>query len=149
LIDARDGPAITVSGPDLLLLDRQLRAALQRAYGAPGQLVPRWLLDYAIAVNKLAGSAGSGSGRRSGAGAEPEKFRDGGRAGAWPQPATVSVTEAARAAEVSEGYVRRLVRRRDIEASRDRPGGAYRVQADSLAAWMDRRRKEATDPEAA
>jgi excisionase family DNA binding protein len=148
-LDVLDGPAIVVSGPELQVLDRQLRGALRRAYGRPGQVVPRWLLDFAIAVNKLAGSAGTGSGCRSGAGAEPAWFRDGGPAGAWPQPAEVSVTEAARAAEVSEGYVRRLVRRRDIEASQDRPGGAYRVQTDSLAAWMDKRRKEATDPEAA
>jgi excisionase family DNA binding protein len=149
VIDARDEPSITISGPDVLLLDRHLRATLRRAYRGPGQLVPRWMLDFAITVNKLAGSAGSGPGCGSGAVAEPARFRAGGTAGAWPQPATVSVAEAARAAEVSEGYVRRLVRRRDIEASQDWPGGAYRVRTDSLAAWMDRRRKEATDPEAA
>lgn len=148
-MDVLGGPVVVLSGPELGELGRQLSEAIRRGWGARQAPPPRALLDLAITVNKLAGSAGSGSGRRSGMAAEPERFRDGGLAGAWSQPAIVSIAEAARAAEVSEGYVRRLVRRRDIEASQDRPGGAYRVQTDSLAAWMDRRRKEASEPEAA
>ena len=42
---------------------------------------------------------------------------------------------------MSTGYLRRLIRQGDVEASRDRRG-AYLVHMDSLAAWLSRRRKE-------
>ena len=148
-MELHDTPVLVISGPELTALDRQLRDAMRLAYGAPGRVVPRVLLEFVVAVNTAAGSAGSGPERWPAHGAEQGRFRAGVPLGPWAQPATVSVTVAAQAAEVSEGYVRRLVRTGTLDAVRDRPGGAYRVMTDSLAVWMDRRRKEASNPEAA
>ena len=69
---------------------------------------------------------------------ELAEFRTGPDLAAWPQPVHLTVKEAATVAELSEGYVRRVIRRGDVEASRGPRG--YTLTADSLAAWLSRRR---------
>ncbi|HMH91906.1 MAG TPA: helix-turn-helix domain-containing protein [Streptosporangiaceae bacterium] len=57
------------------------------------------------------------------------------------EPTWLTAGEAARAAGVSAGHMRRLIRRGAIEADRG-DGRTYAVNTDSLAAWLGQRREE-------
>lgn len=144
---------VVITGPELEVLGRQLGEAIRRGWGVRQAAPPHELLEFAIAVNKLAagarrtGRSGSGAGQRGSA--EPRNTRIVPGAEVSGQPArTLSVQEAAQAAEVSESYVRRLVRERILEV-RDSQGPRYAIYADSLAAWQERRRRKENDPKAA
>lgn len=135
------------------MLSRQLGEAIRSAYTVRGKAAPHVLLQFAIAVDRLAagarGTARSGSGAGQDAGTEPRNTRGAPDAGASIQPArTLSVKEAAHTAEVSESYLRRLVREGTLEV-RDSQRPGYAIYADSLAAWQERRRRRETDEEAA
>jgi hypothetical protein len=140
---------VELSGP-LIVLDGDACAALApclvqavKLYVARGAAPPRHLLDLADEVSRAARAAAEfrpsaqvtgrpGTGR----------FRSGPTSRACEQPEWLSVREAARVAKVSDSYVRRLARRRDVEASRGR-SGAWLIDANSLTAWADsRNRKE-------
>lgn len=135
-----------LSGP-LVVLDGDACAALApclvqavRLYTARGVPPPRLLLDHADEVSRAAARfrADAQVTARRGTG----QFRGGPSSRPFGQPEWFTVREAARVAEVSEGYVRRLARRRDVEASRGR-SGAWLIDASSLAAWAgSRNRKE-------
>lgn len=137
------GPvAVVFTEDDAAVLARQFGRALQLAYGAPGRPAPpERLLDFARQLSEAAGSAGSAQNPRSAPGAEPDRFRTGQFLPLSAQPETLTVTEAAGAAEVSTGYMRRLIRRGDVTASRDRRS-AYLVNTASLVQWASGRRKE-------
>lgn len=146
------GPAVVISGPELEVLGRQLAEAIRSGYTARGRAAPRVLLDFAIAVSKAAPGTGgtdrAARGAGHGPGAERRNTREAAGAGVSCQPArTLSVKEAARAAKVSESYLRRLVRDGILEV---RDGlGPYAIFADSLAAWQERRRRMEDDRKAA
>jgi hypothetical protein len=57
------------------------------------------------------------------------------------EPTWLAAAEAARAAVVSAGHMRTLIRQGAIGAARG-DWGAYSVTTDSLAAWLGRRREE-------
>lgn len=143
---------VVISGAEVEVIGRQLREALRRGWGVRQAAPPRELLDLAIMLDRLAGgtrgTARPGPAAGQGATAEPRNSRRAPAAGVSGKPATLSVKEAARAAEVSESYLRRLVRERVLEA-RDGQGPQYAIFADSLAAWQERRRRRETDPKAA
>lgn len=160
-MEALGWPVVTVSGPDGMTvisgpeaaaLGRLVGAAIDALYTRRRRAAPHVMLEFAIKVHVAAGgSAGSGSALLSwsGARAVPRNTGDDPDAGVSGQPAlTLSVKEAARAAEVSESYIRRLVRRGILEV-RDQEASEYAVYADSLAAWQERRSRKETHPKAA
>lgn len=137
MVSDDDGPALWITGADVSMAARQLEEAIRYGWLARRQPPPRFLLNLAIRAQRLAqGSAGSGLSGWSEASAEPrnsQRTPDGALSG---QPVkTLSVKEAARAAEVSESYVRRLVRDRILEV-RDSRRPPYEIYADSFAAWQ-------------
>jgi hypothetical protein len=151
-LDVLDGPAVVISGAEVEVIGRQLKEALRRGWGERRAAPPLALLELAIALERLArgigGTSCHGSGAGQGTAAEPRNSRRPMSARASGQPATLSVKEAARATEVSESYLRRLVRDEILEV-RDGQGPGYAIYADSLAAWQERRRRKETDPKAA
>jgi hypothetical protein len=151
-------PVVVVDGRqltpgELAVLGRHLAEAIKAGYTVRGKPAPRDVLDLAVAVNRWAAGTG-GTGRRNdsaghGRGAEPRNTGGQADPGVSGQPArTLSVSEAARAAQVSESYVRRLVRDEVLEV-RDGQGPGYAIFADSLAAWQERRRRKESDRKAA
>ena len=149
-------PVVVIDGRQLTpgeleVLGRHLAEAIRAGYTVRGKPAPCDLLDLAVAVNRWA-AATRGTGRRDGTaghgqGAEPRNTRGRPFSGASGQPATLSVKEAARATQVSESYMRRLVRDEVLEV---RDGqGPYAILADSLAAWRERRSRKEANPEAA
>ncbi len=137
------GPVVVLDGADCAVLGRQLVEALRLGYVARGAAPPRALLDFADQVNRADRSSASGSAWacRSGPVAEPRNPPAAGGPPSSGQP-VLTATEAARAAEVSAGYLRRVLRRGDVEASRGGPRGSWLVHTDSLAAWIGQRREE-------
>lgn len=151
-------PVVVINGrqlppAELVVFGRHLAEAIKAGYTVRGKPAPRDVLDVAVAINRWAAGI-SGTGRRDGSaghggGAEPRNTRARPDPGASGQPVkTLSVTEAARAAEVSESYLRRLVRDEVLEV-RDGQGPGYAICADSLAAWQERRHRRETDAKAA
>lgn len=140
MIEARGGPSVTVSGADLVALDRQLRQAVAmfRARDGGNGRAPYVLLQLAIEVNRLVN--GSAPELRNSRRVPPAPSSD--------QPVTLTTAEAAEAAEVSESYLRRLVRDGVLEV-RASQGPGYALYADSFAAWQERRRRRETDQRAA
>lgn len=141
------GPVVVLDGADCAELARQLTRTIKLAYGAPGRPPPpRLLLDLADEISRAALSSASAEPRpeasplvRAGVrNAELPAVADPSSSG---QP-VITATEAAETAGVSASYLRRALRRGDVQASRDRYG-AWQVDADDLAAWLsERRRKE-------
>jgi excisionase family DNA binding protein len=146
------GGVKVISGPEAAVLGRHVGAAIDALYTRRRRAAPHVMLEFAIAVHVAAGgSAGSGSAllSRSGTRAVPRNTGDDAGAGVSGQPAeTLSTQEAAEALEISESYVRRLVRRGILEV-RDSQGPGYEILADSVAAWQERRSRKETRPEAA
>jgi excisionase family DNA binding protein len=135
------GPVVVVSGPELEALGHQLSMAIEYAFTARGKFPPRVLLDFSVAVNRAAGGS---------AGSARNPALEGFSPSSGQLDDTLTVADAARIMECSASYVRRLIRRGDVEASREGHQGAYLVYAESLAAWIaSRSRKEATHREAA
>lgn len=143
-MEVLSGAAVVVlDAQELPAMSRQLVEAIRRGYVARGLPPPRLLLDLAAEISRAArGTAGTASGAGQAPCAEPPKFRDGADPERSEQPVTLTIREAAERAEVSGSYMRRLARRGDVEASRgDR--SAWAVDADSLAAWLVGRRRNA------
>ena len=93
-------------------------------------ITPYEFLQLAIAVNQAVN--GSATEPRNPPFTADEALSD--------QPATFTVKQAATRMEVSESYVRRLVRHEILEV---RPSqGPTRVYADSVAAHQERRRRK-------
>ncbi len=128
-----------LDGTDCAMLGRQLVEALRLAYVARGRPAPVQLVDLADLVNKAARASAErcvntqvrgvigGRGLRGGA----DRSDSG-------QPVMLTVTEAARVALVSTRYMRELARKKVVDATR-KPGGAWAVNAWSLAGWISRR----------
>lgn len=130
---------ITLTQDDATALAHQLARAIQIAYGRPGVHAPLLLLDFAAEISRSARFRASPQVRP---GAGTDQFRSGpSPAVSEQQPEWLTVKEAAKLAEVSEGFMRRCCRARDVEASRDHRS-AWLVDASSLRAWIGRRRKE-------
>jgi excisionase family DNA binding protein len=146
-----DGPLAVLAGAELEALGRQAAMAVRRGWTVRGKPAPRELLAFAITVNRLtAGTCGTSTGAGHEVCAEPRNAQGAADAGVLTEPArTLSVKEAAKATEVSESYLRRLVREGALEV-RDSQGPGYAIWADSLAAWQERRRRrEGARPEVA
>jgi hypothetical protein len=144
-VEVLDGPVVVVSGAEVPVLARQLVEALRLAYVVRGRAAPHALLEFTDQLSRIArGSAGSAQLPSSAPLTEPGRFRGALPVTASGQPERLTVREAAERAEVSEGYLRRACRRRDVEASRGGPGSAgWLVDTDSLDLWIEgRRRKE-------
>jgi hypothetical protein len=128
-VDVSDGLRGTLSGYEMSVLNRALVDLIQRCRVA-GVTVPPPVFDHAVEINRAVN------------GSAPE-LRNMRRlpdvpVSSEPVP-TLSVKEAATAAEVSESFVRRLIRERTLEV-RDRPG-PYGIYADSFAAWREQRER--------
>lgn len=150
-MDVLGSPRLVLDGRDCALLARVLARAIRRDHGAPGRPPPPlWLLDMAAAAAAVAGAepAEPRSGW-SGAGAEPAEPHGGAVVERSGQPDVLSVAEAAMRARVSEGYVRRMIRRGDLEASRDRRQGAYAIDSACFAAWCSARSRTGRSRKAA
>jgi hypothetical protein len=132
------GPSVVLDGDACAALAPWLVRAV-RVYVARGVPPPRPLLDLADEVSRAARfRADAQATARCGTG----QFRSEPFSRPSDQPEWLTVREAARVAAVSEGYVRRLARRRDVEASRGR-SSAWLIDAGSLTAWAgSRNRKE-------
>lgn len=129
-------PVMTPSEADVL--GRQLGEAIRWGYTARGWQVPPLLAEWR---RILARAAQDHPYPQVSAGDVPSGFRDDTTVPASEQPVRLTATEAANLAGVSEGYMRRLIRRGDVEASRGRRG-AWAVDISSLAAWISQRREE-------
>lgn len=146
------GPALVITGAALEVFGRHLNEAIYRGWTVRDAPPPHDLLEVAIEIDRLAGGTSGTSRSRIRAGqvngAEPRNPRRLQGAGPSGQPArTVSVKQAAAQLEVSESYVRRLVRHEVLEVQpSQRP---TRVYADSVASYRERRRRKETDPKAA
>jgi len=146
------GPALVLTGAALGVFGRHLNEAIYRGWTVRNAAPPHDLLEVAIEIDKLTGGT-SGTTRsriRAGQvnGAEPRNPRRLQGAGMSGQPArTVSVKQAAAQLRSSESYVRRLVRHEVLEVqSSERP---MKIYADSVASYLERRRRKETDPKAA
>lgn len=117
---------------------RMLSEAIRYGYSARGWPVPPLLAEWR---RLLARSAQDRVNWQAAGGAGPGEVCDGAPAPFSDQPARLTVKEAANLAEVSEGHMRRLIRRGDVEASRGHRS-AWAVDIPSLAAWISSRRKE-------
>jgi excisionase family DNA binding protein len=158
-VDVHGSPAIIVSGPErtsvlagpeCAVLGRQLADAIKYGYTARGTVAPRVLLDFAITVNRAArGSASSAVPPTSAVAAELRNPGDGAVLPSSGEPvATLTVAEAARVAEVSDRYVRKLIQRGSVEALRGHRGTLL-VRIDSLAAWLEARSRKENERRAA
>jgi hypothetical protein len=139
-VDVRNGPSVTLTGAELGPLDRQLRqAVVMFRRNRPDGLAPYEFLQLAIAVNRAV----------NGSAAEPRNPPETASLPASDQPAeTLTVKQAAARMEVSESYVRRLVRHEVLEVRASK--GPMQIYADSVAAHQERRsRKEDEQPKAA
>jgi hypothetical protein len=146
-VDVLPGPVVIISGPELEVLDRQVRDAIRLGYTARGRHAPDFLLQFAMRLNRAAGGSGSSASRPwPGPLAELAGFRE------WPAPSssgqpvvTLTVREAANLAGTSEGFMRRACRRGDVQASRAGPKGAWAVDFASLAVYASRRHRKEDD----
>jgi hypothetical protein len=134
------GPVVIVAGPEGQVLRRQLAAAIYAAYTVHRKPPPRVLLDFAADLQRTFPEPLS----------EPARFRVSVPVAVSGQP-VISVADAARGAAVSTGYVRRMLRRGDIESvPRDSENAPYLVLRDSFDLWLsDRQRRREHDAEAA
>jgi hypothetical protein len=134
---------VVLDGHDCEILARQLIEAIRLGYTARSRPPPERLLDLANQVSAAARSSAQfrasaqvsgapGTGKFCGAPVSP---------GSDQEPATLTVQEAAKRAEVSEGFMRRSCRRGDVAASRHHQG-AWAIDTGSLDAWSSRRRKD-------
>lgn len=139
---ALSGPVVILDGTDCAVLGQQLADTIQLAYNARGAPAPRALLDFSVAVNRLARRSSQDT-----AGSETTRFPAGPFLPPSEQPVMLTATEAARIAQVSVQYTRKCLRRGDLRGSRGHQG-AWRVDAVEVAAWISRRREE-NDPKAA
>jgi hypothetical protein len=142
-VDVFDGPVVVLSVAELAVLGRKATRAIKFGWTVRGKPPPRELLDFAIALNRLtSGTCGTGH-EDIGAGQEtamePWNTRVAPGAGVLTEPATLTVKEAAQATEVSESYLRRLVRVGILEVQ-DSQGPGYAICADSLTVWWQERR---------
>lgn len=146
------GPALILAGPALTVFGRHLDEAIYRGWTVRNAAPPHDLLEVAVEVARLTAGTSGTTRRRISAGqvngTEPRNSRRAQGAGTSGQPArTVSVKQAAAQLEVSESYVRRLVRHEVLEVQAgQRP---TRIYADSVASYQERRRRKETDPKAA
>jgi hypothetical protein len=141
-VDVLNGPIVILGQADCEVLGRQLAKTLQLAYGAPGRPAPpRHLLSFAAELNRI--TRGSGEYRentqvRTGRGTG--EFRAEPSSQSCDQPVWLTVQEAARVAEVSPSYMRRVIRKGDVEASQGHRS-AYLVDTSSLAVWISQRER--------
>lgn len=143
----REGLVLSLSQAEATTLARELAAALQLAYGTRQARPPRLLEAFANDLSRAAVPPGSASARRSGPVTEPPQFREAAPLALSDQPVRLSTKEAAFMAGVSEGYMRRCCRGREVEALEGHRGWA--VDIASLTAWISRRRKETDNRKAA
>jgi hypothetical protein len=138
-LEVVSGLTLSLTPDEVTTLHRQLREALKLGYGVHRRQPP-WLLSelgrhLAHAVQCRENPQAS---RPDGT----ASFRDGPPLPASDQPVRLTVREAACLARVSEGYMRRLIRRGDVEAVRGHRG-AWQVDIPSASVWIaSQRRKE-------
>jgi excisionase family DNA binding protein len=142
--DVRAGRvSIDLDRDEATVFGRQLVDAIRRGWTSRGAAPPRLLLDVADRVNALA-RASTGTGTPRDAGQAPGTgTKAANLASAQPvltQP-VMTVSEAAEAAGISTGYLRRVIRRGEIRVSQDHRGRGYAVVTDSLGAWLGQRRR--------
>lgn len=148
------GPVVVVlSEGDAAALGPQLVQAIRLAFVARGAPPPRLLLDLSEEINRAAGrsartepmavspqvSAGCGTAELP---AAPDRPSSGQPVG------LMTAIEAAEVAQCSASYIRRVIRRGDVQASRDRYG-MWRVDPADLAAWLIQRRRKENERKAA
>jgi len=135
-VEVRDGPGIGLSRAELEPLHRQILDAV-RMFRQRDGLAPYEFLQLAIGFDLLV----------KGSAAELRNPPDAAAVPRSGQPAALTVKQAALRMEVSESYVRRLVRHGVLEVRAGR--GPTRVYADSVAAHQERRRRKGGDCKAA
>jgi AraC-like DNA-binding protein len=128
-VEVHNGPVVALSGPELWPLDRHLRDAV-RMFRRRDGITPYEFLQLAIAVNQAV--TGSATEPRNPPVTMNEALSD--------QPVTLTVKQAATRMEVSESYVRRLVRHEILEVLPSQ--GPTRIYADSVAAHQERRHRK-------
>jgi excisionase family DNA binding protein len=117
---------------------RMLGEAIKFGYLARGWPVPPLMAEWR---RKLASSAQDRMNAQVTMGVGPHEDRGGGGVQGSEEPARLTVQETANLAGLSEGYVRKLIRRGAVDAVRGQ-GSAWAVDIASLAAWIRQRRTE-------
>lgn len=120
----------------------QLREVVRLAYGVR-QAEPPWLLRTGAEKISAAarGSAEFRTDMQVSASRGTAGFHEGRSLPLSDQPVRLGTREAAQLAQVSEGLIRRLCRRKNVQASGGN-GSPWAVDIASLAAWISQRRKD-------
>ncbi|HEY1701201.1 MAG TPA: hypothetical protein VGG75_15965 [Trebonia sp.] len=125
-MEVSDGPRGVLSGYEMSVLNRTLVDHIQQCR-IHGVRIPLPLFNFACDLNRWA---------NGGSAPEPRNMLTSPDLPLSGQPVeTLTVKETAQAMEVSESYVRRLIRERTLDV-RDSPG-PYEVYADSVAVWRE------------
>jgi excisionase family DNA binding protein len=117
---------------------RMLGEAIKFGYLARGWPVPPLLAEWR---RKLASTAQDRLTSQVTGGVGTGEDREGDRVQGSEEPARLTVQEAGNLTGLSEGYVRKLIRRGAVDAVRGQ-GSAWAVDIASLAVWIRQRRKE-------
>ena len=138
-LEVVNGLTFSFTQDEVTVLRRQVAEALKFGYVVRGRELPRLLAEVGreLACADLSRENSQVSVPNGTAG-----FRDETPLSVSDQPVRLTVKEAACLARVSEGYMRRLIRRGDVEAIRGHRG-AWAVDIPSASVWIaSQRRKE-------
>jgi hypothetical protein len=144
-LEVVNGLTLSLTPDEVTVLRRQVAEALKFGYVARGRQPPRMLSELA---KHLAGVSRCHEDAQASGGDGTAGFRDGAALQLSEQPVRLTVKEAACLAKVSEGYMRRLIRRGDVEAVRGRRG-AWAVDIPSVSVWIASQRRKENDRKAA
>jgi hypothetical protein len=136
---------VVLTGDEAEAIGRMLGEAIKYAYQARGWPVPPLLAEWR---GLLARSAKGRAFPQVPGSDVAAGVRDGPPLPLSEQSARLTVREAACLARVSEGHMRRLIRRGDVEAIRSH-GGAWAVDISSASAWITSQRRKERDQKVA
>lgn len=149
-VEAFSGPVvITLSVEEATALGAIQVEMIKLAYRSRGLMPPSLEIAFSERLNAKARAAQGRAGRQVSSPYGPPGTRAEPPAPLSDQPVRLSTDEAAKLAEVDARTIRKWIARGDVQASRGRARGEYRVDIASLAARISQRRKEERHREAA
>jgi hypothetical protein len=144
-LEVVNGLTFSFTQDEVTVLRRQVAEALKFGYVVRGRQLPRLLAEVG---RELACASQCRENPQASLANGTAGFRDAPSLSVSEQPVRLTVKEAACLAKVSEGYMRRLIRRGDVEAIRGYRG-AWQVDISSAGAWIASQRRKERDRKAA
>lgn len=142
---SQGGVVVVLTADEADAAGRMLGEAIKYGYLARGWQVPPLLAEWR---GLLARSAKDRAFSQVTGGDVPAEVRDEASLPFSDQPVRLTVKDAAFLAKVTEGYMRRLIRRGDVEAIRGHRG-AWAVDISSASVWIASQRRKEQDRNAA